>query len=290
MKLFQETIPLIHDSAYIIREFNVDCLTFPIHTHPEYELIHINGGDGFRIIGDHKANFENGDLVFVGPNLPHIWRTIDNSGSPIIRELILQINQHFPGNDFLAFPECKLLKDLYQKSTRGIRFYGQTAVAGGGMLNELLNKSYMEGVIYMMQLLSFLSQSNEFELLSSEIFAKNGLVEEEDSFSPFYNYLKNNFKEDISINAIANEMNMSVSALSHFIKKKTAKSFTVLLIEMRLGEACRLLIETNKTVLQICYDCGFGNLSYFNRKFKEFKSMTPNQFRVFFQGKNVFNI
>jgi AraC-like DNA-binding protein len=283
MSFYFEKIPLLSNSTYIIRSFEVPYIEFPIHIHPEYELNFIEKGSGFRSVGDNIAPFTNGDLVLTGPNLPHQWKSEIEPNGQLYKQIVLQIHPHFLGAEFMERSEALLVKKLLENASRGILFESPVVKKASEKLIQLQKKDGFEGLLIFLELIYLLANTSNFRLLSTKTFVSD--LDKKpyyDRINPVYNFLLEHFKENININEVAAQMNMSTSALSHFIKKKTAKSFTELLAELRIGFACKQLIETNYTIAQISDNCGFNNLSYFNRRFKELKKCSPLEFRKLF--------
>jgi AraC-like DNA-binding protein len=286
---FFEKIPLYSKATYIIREYTVAQLDYPKHYHPEYELIYISKGKGKRIVGDNISEFHAGDLVLIGPELPHHWINSDyNKTRTKIRQVITQFHSHLLGSEFTERIECADINDLLKRSSHGISFNQKVALKVGKLLECMLKTNdRFEGLLFLLQILHILSHTSSYKLLSSKTFSNKSPEKPADKIEPIYQYIIDHHTTGFTMKTLADKFCMSISAMSHFIRKKTGKNLTELLLELKINSACKMLVESNVPVSAICFDCGFNNLSYFNRKFKEAKNITPLAFRKLFDHSMV---
>jgi AraC-like DNA-binding protein len=231
-------------------------------------------------MGDSMEYFRDSDLVMVGPNLPHQWKTDTVVKGKKARQLVIQINSSFLGNDFFEKNEVQTLKELFRKASRGIMYYGKSRKRALNIMNRMKGSGSLHGLIMLLQLLHHFAETDECRILASEGF-RNVLENPKttDKREMVMNYIFGNFRDDISMNDLAAKLNMSISAFAHFIRKKTGKTFTELINDLRIGYACKLLTETNKSVSEVAFECGYNNLSYFNRRFKLNKGTGPKEYR-----------
>jgi len=280
MNFYFEKIPLIQNKTFIIREFKVPQINFPKHIHPEFEINYVIVGSGKRIVGDHIGEFTDGELVMTGNSLPHQWINSQEfvKSNQLSHSIVLQIRSDFLGSEFFLRSEAQEISELFQRSCRGIYFGKKTSKEAHGYLIKLLKSGKTDSLILLLQFLNLLAQSQDSFILSSETF-KTSKGNISDISEEIFEFLKLHYLTDISIPELAQKFKMSVTAFSHYFKKKTGKTFTALIIEMRLGYACNLLANTNLSISEIAFQSGFNNLSYFNRVFLKLKNITPNEFR-----------
>ncbi len=272
MKLKQEKITYPVQSSFKAVRFTVPKLEMPFHFHPEYELVYIFKGEGLRYVGESVQKFKSGDLVFIGPDLAHVWR---NKEKPVssTKAFVLQ----FPNNLFDSFkgkPEFDSIEALLDKSRCGIKFYGETRQHIIGLMDDLMSSKGSERLINLIQLLDLLAKEKNVGLLSNPDFTpKNKNVDKR--IHAVHNFVHSFYRQKISIGDAASIANMEQSAFCRFFKEKTQKTFIQFLNERRIDRACRLLLEKNLSIGQIAYECGFVNRTNFYRQFKSFTGQTP---------------
>ncbi len=251
------------------------------HYHPEIEIIHIRKGSGTFIIGDSVAKFEENDIFMLGSNLPHLFRydTIeDNNDESYSDAYVIHFLPSFFNTNFLAHPEMKIVKELISKSNRGIQIKALKPKLNGKLFLDLHESKGLDRIINLFQVLAFLGKNDENKLLSSMGFAHSYDSIDSERLDNIYQYVLSNFDKEISLNEISNVANLSVHSFCRYFKTKTNKTFTNFLLEIRIGHACKLLLETDLNISQICFECGFNNLSNFNRYFKKFVHKTPTEY------------
>jgi AraC-like DNA-binding protein len=248
----------------------------PWHYHPEYELVVILEGRGKRFIGNNVSDYEAGDLCFIGSNLPHLYRKED--ADAIGGSLVIHFRDDFIGKEFGSIPEMQKINLLFERSAMGLQVVGETRNVVSGLMNRITQQSGMERLVCLLTVLHVLAESNEYELLSSpEIKGQNS--DDSDRLNRVFDYVMRNFKDDIGLEAIARLANMSYSGFCRYFKKRTKKNFTHFVNEIRIGYACRRLMETNQNVESICYESGFNNKTNFMEQFRNIVKCTPLQFR-----------
>jgi len=262
---------------------------FPLHYHDEFELNFIKNARGARrMIGDHIGEIDELELILVGPNLQHAWFT-HNCHSNAIEEITIQFHKDLFDEKMLRRNQLNFIKTMFEKSVRGISFDKETATAVTGRLNDLNKKQGFDSVLELMSLLHQLSTSKNMRTLSDSSFNNT----EQFSYNSrriekTFEYMNNNFDKQITLSEVANLSNMTQVSFSRFFKNRTGINFIDSLNEIRLGNASRMLIDTTHSIAEIAYNCGFNNLSNFNRIFKTKKKCTPKQFRESYSGNRIF--
>jgi AraC-like DNA-binding protein len=282
MQIYREITPLEEPDVFVILDSYNNGFDYPIHNHPEFELNLVMGCSGTRIVGDSTELYFGQDLVLIGPYLFHKW-DIDKSkgqGKSTPRVITIQFRLDLFNTQFFQKSQFGKIKKLLQDVSRGIKFHGKTFSKANEIMINLTTDNGFSGIVKFLQLLNLLSNSNETTFLSSEGFNPQAILSNDNRIQIAYGFILKNFHErDIKIREVAAQVNMSISAFSHLFKKYTNKSFMKFLIDVRIGNACRLLLDTSQNIKQICYSSGFNNVANFNRLFKKYRSCTPFEFR-----------
>jgi AraC-like DNA-binding protein len=288
--IHREITPLKEDDCFLVFDRERSLFTYPVHFHPEYELNFISNAKGARrVVGDHIEEISEYELVMVGPNLYHCWENFHNTGKSLMHEITIQFPRELFDGSLINRNLLKPIKDLLANSNRGVLFSQQTVKMVEGRLNTLSQKRGFDSFLEFQSLLYDLSISRGQRMLTNISFQRTSDFHNSDRIEKIYNYVRANFNKKIMLEEAAELLNMSVVSFSRLIKQRTGKSFVEFVNEIRLGYATRMLIETGKSVSEICYECGFNNISNFNRTFKKKQDCTPSEFRLNFTGvKNVF--
>ncbi|WP_394975728.1 AraC family transcriptional regulator [uncultured Croceitalea sp.] len=247
------------------------------HFHPELELVYINGGSGKRQIGSHISYFRDGDLILVGSNLPHCGFTDKLTGNK--SETVVQMKVDFLGNNFFDIPEMKKIQALLNISKSGIAFYGKTKRRIGEKMEILEYQPDFQRLLSILNILNELGSSDEFQVLNAEGFSMETEVKDNDRINVVFNYVKINFKEDISLKEISNLVSMTIPSFCRYFKKITNKTFVQFVNEYRLVHASKLLAEQPISITEVCFESGFNNFSHFNKSFKAFTGQNPSEYR-----------
>lgn len=258
-------------------------LDTPFHFHHLCELVWVEKSYGKRIVGDHVDNFDDGDLILMGPNLPHIWQNDQvfhrkKKGYRVKATVI-----YFPSDFLLNLTDEQTIlrptQELIRRSSRGLKFNGVTNQKVSAILSAISEEEGFKKIIHFLQAIDILSQSREYEYLASLSF-KN-LYDEKDTgrIHKVYQHLIQNFHRDIELQEVSNLCYMTPNAFCRFFKSRTQKSFTQFLNELRIGHACKLLHDENYSIADVCYECGYNNLANFNKFFKTITQTTPSEYR-----------
>lgn len=254
------------------------------HYHPELELVIILQSTGTRFIGDSIERFDKGDVVLIGANLPHMWMNdelyfLKNTGL-CADAISIHFRQDFLGDPFINAFEMKPIKELMQRAALGICFNSlDTKTLDLFMsLVEDTDITPLEKTLTLLNILSDLSTHQNYRILSSAGFKTSFDKVDNGNLKKIYEFIFENFSRPISAKDVAEVVKMNPAAFSRFFKRIHRKTFTSYLNEIRIGYACKLLIEKKYKILSICYDSGFNNISNFNRQFKLIKGMSPTEF------------
>jgi len=293
MKIYREITPLTNDDVYVILDSINKGFDYPVHNHTEYEINLVMGASGKRIVGDSTAIYEQEDLALVGPYLFHKWDDSIQSGTleNPCRVITIQFDMDLFEASLLFRKPFHHIRDLLQSSFRGIRFSGDSLRRARDLMVRMTEATRsIRGIALFLELLDLLARSRERQFLASEGFEPETLQSSGTRLQAAYQYIVKNFtRSDLNIVEVAEVVNLSPSAFSHFFKKCTQKSFRHFLIDMRLGHTCKLLIQTDLSISQICSQSGFNNTANFNRIFKKYHDCTPYAFRKLYQGGEKFD-
>lgn len=253
------------------------------HAHSEYQLFVVQRGTGTRFIGDSIKSFKPGELILTGPHLPHVWRSDDayfrKESGLATSGIVVYLNENFLGSDFLDKEEIILLKRLFVKSMRGLEFYGAERQRVIGLMQELVHLQGVPSVIQVLQILEILSRAKDYHYISSRAYHESVEQHEADRLNKVYEYVFENFKNKIRLQELADLLHMTPTSFSRYFTMKNNKSFSRFVSEIRIKHACKMLTETDETVSNICYACGFDTLSNFNKQFKEITMRKPTQYK-----------
>ncbi len=284
-QIHREITPLKENDCFLIFDRERKGFTFPIHFHPEFEINYIYNAEGAkRVVGDHVENIGRRELIMVGPNLYHGWENDKNSTQELLHEITLQFPRELFADHLINLNLLKPIHKLFNNANRGIKFSQETIKTLEPKIYSLSQKKGFEGYLIFQSLLYELAISTDQQLLTNISFQSKNDFHNSERIEKVYKYVKKNFGEKLMLEDAANMVNMSIISFSRLIKQRTGKSFVDFVNEIRLGYATRWLIESNKSISEICFECGFNNISNFNRTFKKKQGCTPSEFRSNFTG------
>ncbi|SHM78407.1 AraC family transcriptional regulator [Mucilaginibacter sp. OK098] len=266
-----------------IKKLETSNLTSPFHFHHLCELVWIEKSYGKRIVGDHIDNFEEGDLVLMGPDLPHIWLNDEIFQHEISGNKVKSTVIYFPPDFFLNLTDEQNIlnptEELIKRSARGLRFYGETNKKVTKILSRISEKEGFKKIIHFLQAIEILAVSQEYNYLASISF-KN-LCDEKNTkrINEVYQFLMQNFHRDIELKEVADLCNMTTNSFCRFFKTSTQKSLTRFINELRIGHACKLLQNAENTIADVCYQCGYNNFTNFNKFFRSITGKTPSEYK-----------
>lgn len=281
MSLYLEEIPLANPYSFRSKIDNLPYIVVPWHYHPEFELIYIEKSQGTLIVGDCIDKFTDGDMVFLGPNIPHVMKNeeayYEKNPNLTVLARVIHFKKEILGNNLLDLPEFYRIKFFLKNATRGFRIHGETKFRIIELLKNLHEAKGPDRIIHLLQILNTLAQTEELSLLASKEFVESFKHSSNQKLYNIYEYVSKNFQQKIDLESAAEVANLSKTAFCRFIKNKTNKTFTEFLNEMRINYAKKLLVEGKLSMAQIAYECGFNSPSYFNKQFKSFTGQTPQE-------------
>ncbi len=250
------------------------------HCHKEVELVWFHRGSGTQFIGDSIRRFKPGDVVLVGANLPHYWHfdheeKIDCPKGSEFYSSVIHFTEDFWGSQFLQLPENKMLKNVLDKAKRGISFSEELSQHMAQQMEVIFSTEGTYQLIALIQCLLLAQHCNENNFLSSLSFQYDASDLENERLHGIYKYTLQNFHNKIKLQEIASLAGLTPNSFCRYFKHRTGKSYSQFLLEIRVGNACKLLINTPMTIKQICFESGFNNFTCFYKQFKNITGMSP---------------
>jgi AraC-like DNA-binding protein len=270
------------DNSFLYRQFSSPSFTAPFHFHPELELTYIESSKGKRFVGSQVNDFEAGDLVLLGENVPHVW--LNTEGGYLAKATVIQFKKDFLGAPFLAIPEMASIHFLLQKAQSGIFIKGRTRDEVIRKMDIAKTQNPFQRLLGLLDILQIIATSSETELIDAH-FSNNILSPiDTERFQKVYAHIIAHYTQDIDLETIAKIAHLTPTAFCRYFKKMTHKTLVDVVTEFRIKHACQLLISTDKPVSNICFESGFGNISYFNKQFKNALGHNPLAYRNMFMN------
>ena len=283
MEYVFEKIQVPNQHSFISREIKLAERLPKIHSHNNFELNYILSGSGRRIVGDNISSFERGDLVLLGPEVPHSWEILESQKNIPPSCITTHFYENIIGSDFFNIPELEHVENLLKQANRGISFKGSKIKKIRTKLERLVDLDGLESYIELLSIFNDLLQTESVEYLASAIDLPVKFTKDLDRINRVYEYVFLNIEEGIKLGDVADLLHMAPGSFCRYFKKKTSRTFTQYVKSVRIGLAAKMLVETEKTITQICYDSGYNNLANFNHYFKSLMNKTPSEYRKNFR-------
>lgn len=253
------------------------------HFHPEYEIMYVKKGKGIRYVGDDIQVFGPGDVVLLGGRIPHLWRSdavyFDSNCRLQSEAVVVYFEPEKWGTPFRELSEMRLLESFLSNAKRGIRFTGDTRRTLARMINNLLKINGFPQLLSVFSILDFMSKSDEAECLASCGYSQVFQNDDMERMNRLTDFMLKHFREKITIDSLAEVAHMSTTAFCRYFRTRTNKTAGRFLNEIRVGQACNLLINSKMTISEVCFEVGFNNLTNFCIQFRNIKKMAPGDFR-----------
>lgn len=278
MKAILEKISYPRERSFHLFESKNRRFNCPFHYHPEIELTLIVNSSGHRYVGDHIGRFDVGDLVLMGPNLPHSYIS-DVKFSGWAHSIVLQFLPECLGPGFFSLGEMKDIHNLLEKSRVGLSFHGRIRERAVQAIAQLMKLDGIERVMSFLKILQMLAETRECRALASPTYSPSLALYQGERINRVCELISRKFRDNVTQSEASRVARMSAPSFSRFFRRATNKTFRSFLNEVRIGHASRMLLETDQTVAEVCYDSGFGNLSNFNRQFLKLRKVSPRAYR-----------
>lgn len=283
MKPLVQKLPLQENTSFIAKTFRTPNFEVGWHQHLEIELILFTEGSGMRFIGNDVGEFETGDIYFLGSNLPH---TFQKSGDQVTGAVVVQFREDFWGHDFVQLPESKKIKELFETAAQGLKITGESKAELQPLIKQLEIENSFKRVLLLGECLSIIAEKKEYIKVSTkELRSVN--TKDRECIDRIFQFTIDSFRNNISLSQPAAIACMSVPAFCNYFKRRTQKTYIDFLNEIRVGYACNQLLETNASVIDICYSSGYNTMVHFHRQFLKLKGLTPLQFRKSFSPELI---
>jgi AraC-like DNA-binding protein len=282
-----ERIDIKDDESFFIGIFQDNLEKNTWHYHNNYEISFITEGNGKRIVADSIVEFQPGDLVFIGCNLPHVWIPDKNSGTPSNRFLEMVFLQFTPDvlcQQLLALPEFKYVARALTMSERGIQIVGQTLNEVSEIMLQLPYMNSFERMLNFFKLMNIIGGSITNVPLASSEYIRQRFSTGSKRLSMIHEYLMNNYREEIDLEKLAELVNMAKSSLCRYFKINMGITVFEYLNKIKIDFACKLLMDPDLNIIEVSFDSGFNNISHFNKQFRKITGLSPSEYRKQFKG------
>ncbi|MFY0654080.1 MAG: helix-turn-helix domain-containing protein [Cyclobacteriaceae bacterium] len=282
MKILPFKLPRRSDESIVVEHSESQHLYSPLHQHPELQITLILKGTGTAFIGGYIGDFKPNDIFVIGSNVPHVFKNDDayfEPDSDLKAEVVyVFFDQDSFGESFFHMLEAKGLVELLGKARRGIKVKGIHKAALKQKILDLREAKSLDKVILLLEIFNLVSQTDKLQFLSSELIDHNVDENEGKRLNDVIQFTMDQYYRHISLGEVSDIANMTPSAFCRFFKQRTRKTYVNFLNEIRVGKACKMLLNKDMSIVDICYKSGFSNLSHFNRKFKKQTGYTPSKY------------
>lgn len=282
MKLTLKNSDSSDNERLTIRKEEIPCMDSSWHYHPQYELLYISQSTGIRFVGDNVSPFVPGELVLVGPYLPHLWRNDPSYYSEeetiMVKTIVIKFQKNFIGEGTFNNPEFHEINHLLEQSSYGVSFGKKTSRKLHKELIEINDLTSAEKSIKLLDILCRLSVATDKVVLSSTDM-RQYTTDNSQRIDTVLKYISANYATEINLKDVADVACMTTNSFCRFFKKMTNKSFTEFLNEIRIRNAARLLVQEDLSISDICEQVGYNSITNFYRQFVQIMDITPKGYR-----------
>ena len=277
-----EKIPSIYSSSITVKREITPYMDYPWHYHPEFEIIFVEKSYGIRFMGNHIGNFSNGDLMFISSNLPHVWKNdkvfYQGNKDFIVDVYVIHFLEDVLKEGFFDLPEFTRIKKLFLLGQQGLLIRGKDHKKISELVKETVSSSGIDRLILFLKTLNAIANTEEYDLLSSSGYTSSVNLADTERINVVMNYIMKNYAREIKTEELASLANLTESSFCRYFKSRTKKTCSQFLNEIRILNACKLLVNSDMTITQICYETGYNNISHFNRQFKLKTGLTAKEY------------
>lgn len=279
--LFEKIVVKEHESFFIgVFQDNLENISW--HYHNNYEISFITEGSGKRIVADSIEEFQPGDLAFIGPKLPHVWLADKDLRSLTARTLemvFLQFTSNVLPPQLLSLPEFYHVRKAMESSERGIQIVGSTLNEVSEIMLQLPYLKSFDRMLHFLQLMDIIGRSQSNISLASKEYQAVRFKTGNKRISTIHEYIMNNYHEDIDLKKLAEQVNMAEGSLCRFFKMNMGITLFEYINQIKTELACKLLMNEDLSIMEVCLDSGFNNISHFNKQFKKITGVPPSEYR-----------
>lgn len=285
----QEKLLIGKDHPILARHFDYDCFTYSWHSHPQYEIIYIESGEGSSYVADHKGEFRSGDIIVVGGELPHYLSTPPGDGSRRVKGAIIQFAEDFMASSIGSYVELGHIKRFLELSRRGVLIRGGRHGAVVELLMALPRYGAAYQIIHLLRLLDLLAREDDLLILGSEQYGEDVVLSSDGRLKKVLDFISINYTNPISLEMASELAAMNSSAFSRFFRERVGRTFTQYILDLRIELACRLLCEQQRDIVEVAILSGFRSPTYFCKMFKRSKALSPSTYRKLHRGCHLIN-
>lgn len=282
MKVLPFKIPKTIESSIRVQVDNQPYFYDTLHQHPEIQITLIVAGSGTLFQGAYIGEYTSGDVFVIGANIPHVLKSDVlhyQDETQISHAISIFFTEDSLGSGFFQLPELKAALQLLSHANRGIKLYGHCKQQVGELIQQISSKHLIDKVITLLQILNSISSTGDISYLTNN-YTQQSIDETEGArLNSIFQFTLREYYRTIKLEEVANMANMSVPAFCRYFKQRTRKTYINFLTDIRIAQAGKLLLNHDENIAQIAYQCGFGNLSHFNRVFKKAHNRTPREFQ-----------
>ncbi|TAN13484.1 MAG: AraC family transcriptional regulator [Chitinophagaceae bacterium] len=278
-----EKVPSLPSSSITVKREITPFMDYPWHYHPEFEIILVEKSFGTRFMGSHIGRFSDGDLMFISPSLPHLWRNdgdfYQGNSDLFVDVYVIHFREDALTKGFFNLPELSHIKKLFLRGQQGVFIHdGIDHDRIASLIKEIVRSSDFKRLSLFLTTLDAIANTEDFDLLSSPGYTNSVNVADTERINLVMNYVMQHYMEEINIREIASLVHLTEASFCRYFKAKTHKTLSQFLNEIRILNASKLLINSNMTITEICYHTGYNNISHFNRQFKFITGMTAKEY------------
>jgi AraC-like DNA-binding protein len=287
MKPLFRKVQVMPTQSFSIRQDVVPYFYNHWHYHPEVEIVHVHEGTGMLLVGDGVSNYRENDLIVIGANAPHFFRSDDayfEQGTALLsKSTVIHFNPDFLGQTFLEMSEMKNVTDFLTRARKGFLIRAESGNEAKELIATMLQATGLQRVILLLKVLNHLTRVESILELSKSEYTSSLDEVNTKRIDQIYSFSLNNFTREITLDEVSEVANISKNSFCRYFKTHTRKTYFQFLLELRIGHACKLLAEEHLSISQVAFESGFNNLSHFNRSFKTIMTMKPQSYQKLYR-------
>jgi AraC-like DNA-binding protein len=271
-----------YDSSIAVKREITPFMDYPLHYHPEFEIIYVEKSYGIRLMGNHIGHFNDGDLMFISPYLPHVWKNdndfYQDNQNLFVDVYVIHFKEDALQSGFFDLPEFVHIKKLFKLGQQGMLIKDADYQNIVDLIKNVYNSSGFDRLMLFLKTLDTIAKTEDYELLSNQGFTHSLNNADSERINKVMNFLMENYTREVELEEVASLVNLNKSSFCRYFKYRTHKTCSQFLNEIRIAHACKLLVNGEMTISEICYETGYNNISHFNRQFKLITGLTAKEY------------